>query len=100
MFESKEGVDSVHRLKKSLSFDQKLCERQRKGYGLCGPVEEARPAEHNCSSVTLGNLLWGRKVKRRSPLPAKSLGPGMVLLHYYGLESLTGVFHPLSELVK
>ena len=43
---------------------------KRKGYGLCGLVEELRPAEIGRSSVTLGSPRWGQKV-RRSPLSVK-----------------------------
>lgn len=49
----------------------------RRDYRLVEPVgEDSRPAERCSSLRSLDSLLWSRKVKRNSPLPAETFGAG------------------------
>ena len=38
---------------------RKVVVKKRRDNGPYEPIERLRPTEHNSSSVTLGNLLWG-----------------------------------------
>lgn len=101
MFESKEGVDSVHRLKKSWSFDQEICERPSKGYGLHFQWRRIRGQPNGAELWRLLTACCGAKRSRKADhCLQRPWELGVPQLNFHRLNSYREVISVLSQLAS